>query len=51
MAKFSIGTQKRIKIHDNDLQDAYNSEKAAISSSSGDYPGFDYSDGGVKLFL
>ena len=44
MAKFSIGTQKRIKIHDNDLQDAYNSEKAAISSSSGDYPGFDYSD-------
>ena len=27
MAKFSIGTQKRIKIHDNDLQDAYNSER------------------------
>lgn len=44
MAKFSIGTQKRIKIHDNDLRNAYTSEKASISSSSGDYPSFDYSD-------
>ena len=44
MAKFSIGTQKRIKIRDTDLRNAYASEKASISSSNGDYPAFDYSD-------
>ena len=44
MAKFSIGTQKRIKIHDADLRSAYSSEKTSISSTTGDYPRFDFSN-------
>lgn len=44
MTKFSIGTQKRIKIHDADLRSAYFSEKTSISSTTGDYPRFDFSN-------
>ena len=31
MTKFSIGTQKRIKIHDADLRSAYFSEKTSVT--------------------
>ena len=44
MPKFSIGTQKHIKIYDVDLRSAYASEKASISSTNEDFPGFDFSN-------
>lgn len=44
MAKFSLGTQKRIKILKTDLRNSYTAEKEKISSSNGVYPNFDFTN-------
>lgn len=44
MAYFSLGTKKQSELLETDLRNNYTAEKETISSSSGDYPDFDFTD-------